>query len=178
MRTLTKLLGLLVLLLCTASAEAAPFREGEFTDKDLLVVSRMAVLEAGWTNHVEHTTMAFVQLNRWRASRDAHPYYRDQVVDYCPGLRRSRKRRQRWVGELTLEGNRPPSFPRRLSWDKHRRWWMRVVHNMRMWSEGRRRDPFRGRAWHWRSPVDPPTTARPLKQVEGLNNVYYGRRVK
>ena len=179
MRTLTNLLVALLCLCSSPAASAKPlFQEGEFTDEDLLVASKMAVLEGGWKNLREHDAMAFVQLNRWRANMVAYPHYRDQVVAYCPGLRLRGKKRRIWISELTLEGTRPPTFPKHLTWDKHQRWWLRVVHNMRKWSEGKSRDPHRGRAWHWRSPDDPPTTARGLRQIEGFNNIYYGRRVR
>lgn len=174
---LTKLLVLLIWL-SSSSVAAAPFKEGEFSDEDLLVVSRMAVLESGWTRRREHVAQAFIQLKRWRRTRDDHPHYRDQVIGYCPGLRHTHKRRQRWVSELNLAGDRPPSFPSKLNWDRHKRWWFKVIHNLRKWSEGKRGDPYRGRAWHWRSPEDPETTLPLLRKIPEFGNYYYGRRVR
>jgi hypothetical protein len=153
--------GAVVLATSTASAQTRPIPESQWTPEAHIWLSRAMVAEAGWKAERDHIAIAYVLARRWKRLAERWPTLRfiDVIRNYCAGLgdyRRELTARQRWLRALSWKDAQPKGWPRSASWKRYLPLWRATVLRSARWSEGRLRDPCRGRAWHWGGVIDTP----------------------
>ncbi len=145
LRRLISVLVALSVLCCTlpAFADRRDVPPAEQLDNNtLLWLARSQVGEAGWLSRDEHVAIAYTYARRWRTRKAQVPgiTYLDMIFAQSRALDGDRP----WILELNEDGTQPPSWPAKLSWEKHRKWWMAVLSRTKQWAEGKLADPCPG----------------------------------
>lgn len=141
---------------CGAHANARPVPPDEATSDARLALARAMVAEAGWVAERDHAAIAHVLARRWRREHLRYPdlTFRRMVELYCAAWNGKPTARQRWVRELAPTLERPRTFPRGLSWERHRPAWEAALQRSDAFFAGELADPCDGRAVHWGGEMD------------------------
>lgn len=141
--------------------------------------ARAMVAESGWTSANDQIAVVYVFSRRWKAMRKRWPdlRFRDVVFRYSAGIgakRREYTPRQIWIRSLAPSMERPAGWPiGKASWERHRPLWARTLDRARLWSQGRLRDPCRGKASYFGGDMDEPTINLVEIECLGVRNKFY-----
>ncbi len=170
--------GAVLLATSAATAQSPPIPEAQWTPQTQLWLARAMVAEAGWNAETDHVAIAYVLARRWRRLSERWPAFRfvDLIRSYCAGLgdyRRELTPRQRWLRALSWDSEKPSGWPRKSSWRIHLPLWRAALKRSGDWSQGRFRDPCRGRAWHWGGVIDTPHGRMAAVSCGTTRNTFY-----
>jgi len=148
-----KLLYLFIISLCFVISKPAiassVVPEVEWTPMTHLWTARVGVAEVGWVagdhaweKQLEQRAVWYVLRTRWTQMKRRWPDLRfiDVVKAYCTSGRFERTQRQKWLRGLTFSGEEPNGWPKKASWKKHSKYWMKTVDAADRWA---RRGAFR-----------------------------------
>lgn len=167
-------IALFFFLFCAASAKAQDLLPAEqWNDETRLWLARAMVSEADWSIQ-DHAAIAWTLYRRWkdRHERDVSWTLLQQIRAYCAGFKMSHGRAQ-WV--MSLDGDEKPEGwnDAEARWDVYRPAWLYVLEFSQAWSEGKVRDPCRGRSRHWGGPMDKPRPGLVPVDCGMTRNIFY-----
>jgi hypothetical protein len=117
----------------------------------------------------EQIALAYVLAKRYHLfqTRGRNITFLWMTRTYCSGMKPTLKvlsERQKWSRDINLAGDQPAHWPKKLSWKKHKKYWLRTVEALDIWVRGGYIDPC-PKAIHWGGPMDIPMDVRmyPLK---------------
>ena len=170
----------------TGSADARAYRRPvpveQFDQRTHLWTARAMVAESGWTAGNDQIAVAYVFSRRWKAMARRWPRLRfvDVVLRYSKGVgaeRREHSARQIWIRGLSPTMLQPEGWPaQHASWKRHKGYWARTLDRALLWSQGRLRDPCRGKAQYFGGDMDEPELTLVPIECDDVRNIYYRLR--
>jgi hypothetical protein len=170
-----------ILILWRSAAAPAEERAPLIPDRDWtgdvkVWIARAMVSEAGWDETQDHIAVAFVLLRRWRLAQKQFPGYSmvSVIRRYCAGFRdMALTKRQRWIKNMTLDGQRPAGWPDDIFWRDYRDRWLAVLNLTEAWRRGEHPDPCRGKSMYWGGPMDRPSKRMIRMDCGATKNFFY-----
>ncbi len=161
-----------------AAQQRRPIPAEQFDNRTHIWLARAMVAEGGWLSANDHVATAFVYSRRWRAMNARWPDLRflDVLFRYSKGLgagRRQYSMRQVWIRSLSPSMAEPVGWPSNVSWRRHKSFWARALRRAAFWSEGKLRDPCRGKAQYFGGEMDLPTKRLIAVKCKGVRNIFY-----
>lgn len=130
-----------------ARAEVVP--ANQWNDEVKVTLARSVIGEAGWRRFDEYSAIAWVYANRAKAFRNYS--FKSMMHKYSAAIRRPGKKRNPWLFELGLDGQRPKSWPidpetkRGPKWEGlHEKAWLKTLQWADEWQAGLHENPCKG----------------------------------
>ena len=178
------LVAIALILTCSSTAHANALPEDQRTNDTARWLAVAFVAEAGWAPprkpeaEADHRAVYHVLKRRWsfRVERGYKRPFVYMVQHYIAAFdpRTEKAGRVRWLLSLsTGEDHTPVGWPVKLSWEAHKPFWLAAQARAHRCIAGKCADPYKGKALHWGSDHDRPTTCMVLLPNAGTLNRFY-----
>lgn len=126
-------LTMLVLNKCRADARSYVQDGARDRALDILMLSRVAVSESGFSHMPDHRAILAVLLDVQKRYSYEHLYQAAQKYSArATGRKQNRRKGRRWISQLSFDGKEPKDWPKKWgSWSVFQNGWLRTVRNSR-----------------------------------------------